>query len=791
MKKLVQISIIWMMVLVHSQINAQENTGKLSGYVIDDKTEEPLIGATVRLVDTSMGAITDINGYYTIGDIPPKSYAVEVSYVGFNSDLRFNIVVRSGGTPDVNFQLEEESNQLEDVVVTASPFRKSEETPLSIQRLSPEEIATFPGGNNDIAKVVQALPGVSGSVGGFRNDVIIRGGAPNENVYYLDGIEIPNINHFATQGSAGGPVGLLNVSFFEGVTLSTSSFGSQYDNVLSGVLQFDQRDGNNRDYQTNIRVSSSEAALTFEGPLFKGANEFSNTSFIASVRRSYLQLLFQALDLPFLPDYWDYQYKLTHKIDKYNDIILTGVGSIDDFSVNIPDDIDAEQQANLDQVPIIKQRTNTMGASWKRRFKNGTGFMTTALSTNVLNNDFTQFEDNTNQDNVLLSNVAREQETKLRYAYTRFAGDWILTAGGVIQNADYQNETVDLVNNFQFDNGVNFWRYGINGQVSRSFLKERLSFSAGFRMDGNSFTTNGNELYRTFSPRASLSYKLDSRGNWSVNGSLGRYFKIAPYTVLGYTDNEGNLANRDVAYIENDHVVLGVERILNPSTRISIEGFYKKYRDYPVSLTDSVSLANLGADFSVLGNEPVASVGLGRTYGMEFLYQKKFTKSFYGILALTLYKSEFTGFDEEEFISSTWDNGTLFTFTGGYKFGNNWELSARVRYLGQTPTAPINQEATLANYPAVIREYSRQGEQQLDAFNQTDIRIDKKWNLKGFTLDVFLELQNAFGQQTPQEPLFGLVRNDDGTITEPRALTEIENIETNQILPTLGLVIDF
>jgi len=221
------------------------------------------------------------------------------------------------------------------------------------------------------------------------------------------------------------------------------------DNVLSGVLQFNQRNGNNRDFKTNIRLSSSEAALTLEGPLWKRNNESSNTSFIASVRRSYLQLLFQALNLPFLPDYWDYQYKVSHKINKYNDLIVTGVGSIDNFSVNIVDDLDDEQQANLDQVPIIKQRTNTIGASWKKRFKDGGGFMTTTLSTNVLNNDFTQFRDNVTQSEVLLSNVSREQETKLRYDYTRFAGDWVLTAGSVIQNADYENLTSDFVNNFQ------------------------------------------------------------------------------------------------------------------------------------------------------------------------------------------------------------------------------------------------------------------------------------------------------------------------------------------------------
>jgi len=185
--------------------NAQ-NTGSISGYIKDAKTGEPLIGVTVRVVDTQLGATTNLDGYYTIINVPTEVVSIQASYVGYQTQTKFNIVVRSGGIPDVNFEFEELATELESVVVVANPFEKLEETPLSIQRLSAEEISTYPGGNNDIAKVVQSLPGVASSVGGFRNDVIIRGGAPNENVYYLDGVEIPNINHFATQGSAGGPI---------------------------------------------------------------------------------------------------------------------------------------------------------------------------------------------------------------------------------------------------------------------------------------------------------------------------------------------------------------------------------------------------------------------------------------------------------------------------------------------------------------------------------------------------------------------------------------------------------
>ena len=791
MKKLLRSCILLILLGSGPYVLSFQNYGQLSGYVKDKKTGEPLIGATVQLIDTGLGAVTDLEGFYTIQNVPAKTYTVQASYIGYTTETKYNVVVRSGGSPDLNFDLGEETSELEGVVVVANPFEKLQETPLSIQQLSSEEIATYPGGNNDIARVVQSLPGVSGSVGGFRNDVIIRGGAPNENVYYLDGIEIPNINHFSTQGSAGGPVGLLNVSFFEGVTLSSSSFGAQYDNVLSGVLQFDQRNGNNRNYQTNIRLSSSEAALTVEGPLFKKQQQSSNTSFIASVRRSYLQVLFQVLDLPFLPDYWDYQYKISHKIDDYNDLSITGVGAIDNFSINVPSDFDEEQQANLDQVPVITQWNTTAGASWKRRFKDGSGFMTTALSTNILNNDFRQFEDNASESGLFLSNVSQEQETKLRYAYTKFLQEWVVTAGTVIQNADYSNETLDLVNDFRFNNAINFWRYGVFAQASRDFFNERLGLSAGVRFDGNSFITTGNELHRTFSPRAALSYTLDKAGKWTASASVGRYFKIPPYTILGFTDNDGNLANEDTEYIQSDHLVAGIEHLLTPTIRFTVEGFYKRYDNYPVSLTDSVSLANLGGDFSVLGNEPVASIGLGRTFGVELLFQQKLTRNFYGILACTFYRSEFTGFDEDEYIPSAWDNRTLLTFTGGYKFGENWEISARVRYLGEVPFAPVDQEATLANYPAIIRDFSQLGTDRLNAFNQTDLRIDKKWNFKGFTLDLFLEVQNLLGQDTPQEPQFGLARNDAGDVLQPRALSEIENVDNGSILPTIGLVIDF
>jgi hypothetical protein len=766
-------------------------SGSFSGRVTDQRTKEPLVGANIQLEGTTLGSTADTDGNYTIENIPARTYNVKASFVGYQSLVKFNVVIRSGGNIDVNFELSESAEELEGIVVMANPFSKIEETPLSIQKLNQEEVAAYPGGNNDIAKVVQSLPGVSGSVGGFRNDVIIRGGAPTENVYYLDAIEIPNINHFSTQGSAGGPVGLLNVSFFEGVTLTASSFGAQYDNVLSGVLQFDQRNGNERKLQGNIRVGASETALTLEGPLFKGKSEKSKTSFIASARRSYLQFLFDIIGLPILPDYWDYQYKLQHQIDDYNQISFLGLGSIDDFKVNELEEFDPEQQAVQDQVPIIRQRTNTAGLSWKKRFRDNSGFMQTSLSNNLLVNDFTQYADNVNQTGPYFKNDSREQETKFRYSLTKFLGTWTTTFGTAVQLSDYSNSTVSLVNNFEYNTRIDFVKFGIFAQTFRKFARDRIGFSLGLRSDGNTFTSTGKDLQKTISPRVSFSYQLDRKGKWAWSASAGRYFKLPAYTILGFTDLNGTLLNKDAKYIRSDHVVAGIEHLLTESSRLSIEGFGKFYKNYPVSVIDNVSLANKGGGFEVLGNEPVRFDGKGRTYGIEFLYQQKFNGRLYAIVALTLYKSEFTNGAKSAYLPSSWDNGQLVSLTGGYKFGGNWEVSARFRFLGRSPYAPIDVNATLPVYPAIIRDYSSLGTDRLDAFQQLDFRVDKKWNFKRFSLDVYLDVQNALVADSPSEPSYGLNRDDQGSIVDPRSLVVVNTNGGAAVLPSLGIVVNF
>jgi CarboxypepD_reg-like domain/TonB-dependent Receptor Plug Domain len=773
--------------LFTSFLQAQNNT-EILGKVLDDN-EKPLASAKISIIELSLNVLSDENGSYKFENIEPKTYNIVATASGFEEETKFNIIIKSAGNSDLIFNLKPVSNKLEEVKIVSNPFKRKKESPLSIQSLSPVEIATYPGGNNDIAKVVQTLPGVSGSVGGFRNDIIIRGGAPNENVYYLDAIEIPNINHFSTQGSAGGPVGLLNVSFIDGVTLSSSAFESKYNNPLSGVLQFKQRNGNNKKFQGNLRVSASEAAITAEGPLFKKDKETANTTYLLSIRRSYLQFLFAAIGLPIRPDYWDYQYKINSKIDEYNEINFLGIGAIDDFSVKKPDNFDIQQQITLEQVPIIKQWSTTSGLSWRKRFKDDSGFMINSISTNILNNNFKRYTDNENLQGLFFANNSRETEVKFRNEITKNYGNWKVVAGFNVENAIYRNDTQDIINTLNYATEINFIKSGFFAQTSTTIFNDKLDISFGFRTDANSFTTQKNQLLETFSPRLALSYALTEEKDWKLNATVGKYYKISPYTVLGFKDNAGNFTNKDAKYTSNIHYVLGLSKIVNPTTQITVEGFFKDYRNYAVSIADGVSLANKGGGFEVLGNEDVSTIGKGRTYGVEFLYQQKLTKNFFGILAYTLFKSEFTGLDQQ-YRPSVWDSRNLISATAGYKFKRNWEAGLRYRYAGKTPFAKVNQAQTLANYPQVVLDYNNLGENKLDAFSQLDLRIDKKWNFKKFAFNVFLDIQNALATKTPQPTDFGLNRDNEGTIINPRSLVAVNGAAGN-VLPSLGIILDF
>jgi hypothetical protein len=779
-----------------------QSTGTMTGTVKNSATQEALVGATIRVEGTKLGAYTNGKGEFTVKGIPPKSYTITVSSVGYKPKSLFNTVITSGNIVNLTIELEPTFSSSEEVVVEAVTFGKRAETPLSVQSLTTEEIRSNPGGNFDISRVLQALPGVGGATGGasFRNDITVRGGGPSENVYYLDGIEIPQINHFATQGSAGGPAGILNVAFIEDVNLSSSSFGSGYDNALSSVIAVTQKEGNKEKLQGNVRVSATEVALTFDGPVS------DKTTFIASARRSYLDLLFTAIDLPIRPNFWDFQFKTTTQFDNKTSLTVLGVGAIDFFKFGVPREITPDKEFVLRAAPSIDQWNYTIGASYKKALDNGQLFI--SLSRNMFDNQLLRNEKD-NAGNVIGVGFrvnSQEIENKGRIEYRHFTKDLAVKAGIQAQYSKYNNATLNrlsptLVLDFQSE--MDFFRYGAYADASTSAFNNRLQLSGGLRFDGNTFMTSGNEFWRTLSPRVSASFIVDS--SWNVNASVGRYFKLPQYTILGYRDASGALVNQNTQYIGTTHFVAGIEFVPEPSIRMTVEGFYKTYSDYPVSLIDSVSLANRGTDFGVVGNEPVASLGSGRAYGAELFFQKKLTERFFTTLSYTLLFSEFTGLFSDVYIPSAWDFRHLVSGIIGYKFDNGWELGGKFRYAGGSPFTAIDTAASRRLYlltGQVQLDNSRLNQERLRAFRQVDFRVDKKWSFESWSLDLFLDVQNAFAfaLDAPQQYTFARTEDNsdwvstdgqpvrpDGSNASPVFLDNTSTLVT----PTIGIIIEF
>jgi hypothetical protein len=814
-KKIVVFSIFSLSILT----TTAQNNGRLSGVVVDKLTQKILPNVSVSIEGIAKGAIADTNGIFRIIGIPLKTYNIIFSLVGYKKQTLFNVVINAGNENNFNIELEQSGGALTEVLVKTNKRTARAatlETPLSVQRLTTEEIKSNPGGNFDISKVIQSLPGVGGGAGGggFRNDIIIRGGAPSENVFYLDGIEMPVINHFQTQGSAGGPQGILNVSFIEDVKLSSSAFDARYDNALSSVFQFKQKTGNRNKLQGNVRLSATELSGTLEGSLSKD----KKTTFLASIRRSYLQLLFTAIDLPIRPSYWDFQTKITRQIDKKTTLSFIGIGAIDDFRFAAIKKATPEKLYILNSNAFIKQWTYTAGLSLKRLVKNG--FVNIALSRNTFDNDVNQYEDNTTQIEAqkTLTYRSRETENKLRVDINKNIKDWKIAYGTVAQVSEYDTKTFavlrrELKDGFgniiqnavtvNFTSPLNsFLRYGAFAQVSKRFFNSRLGISAGLRSDMNTFTTKGNNGLKTLSPRISASYILADK--LTANVSIGRYFKIAPYTILGFADNANNLVNKNSLYQRSDHYVAGVEYLPNDGLRFTAEGFYKDYANVPVSISKGISLANLGGDFNVLGNEAVVTNGKGRAYGFEFFAQKKLTNKFFGILSYTFYRSEYAEIDNK-LIASAWDNRHLLTVTWGYKFPRNIELGLKFRYQGGAPYSPFDDVASKANYLSLgqgIVDYARLNTQRLGGFNSGDVRIDKKWNFKKMTIDLFLDVTNWYIAKNPAIPTYTFRRNANNTaflttnglpinMNGSNAIPILLSNDDPQVTPTLGFIIEF
>lgn len=809
-----RIKLLFLLSFLSLEALLAQTTGIVIGNVKDKNTQETIIGAVVSVDKTNNGISTDIDGNYKL-KVPIGTCNLKVSYIGYQAQIKFNIVVTTGNSQIVNFELEPSLTNLKEVTVTFNKGKSAVATdlitPLSVQQLTTEEIKANPGGNFDVSKVIQTLPGVGGSSGGAaRNDVIIRGGAPNENVYYLDGVEIPVLNHFQTQGSSGGAQGILNVSFIEDLKLSSSAFDARYDNALASTFVIKQRDGNRERISGNVRVSLTESVATLEGPINK------KTTFLTSARKSYLDLLFKTFDFPIRPNYYDFQYKVTHKINDKTTLSAIGLGAIDRFEFAPVKEGSPEKIFITRSLPYINQWNYTTGFILKRKIDKG--YINFIASRNMFENRLDKFEDEKQIESQRTFKLkSQEIENKFKFDYNKYVNNWKLTFGAMAQYVKYNTELFSKVTNSLNDSlgneitpakfiniksDIEFFKYGFFGQAAKNVFNEKLLVSLGFRTDMNSFMNEGYNPLKTFSPRLSLAYHINSK--FDLTGSIGTYYKIPTYTTLGYKNENGDLINKSMKYIQSTHYVIGAQFLPNEGFRVTVEGFYKQYSNYPVSASTGVSLANQGTNFGSIGSERINSTGKGETYGFEVFIQQKLMKNTFYVISYTFVRSKFSG-DNGILIPSSWDNQHLISATLGRKFKKGWELGLKYRFAGGSPYTPYNMTLSQQTYLLLGQgtlDNSKLNSERLMDFNQFDFRVDKKINFKKTTLDIYLDVQNALGFTNQSNPDYTFKRTDDNSGFQTTDGKEIKKDGSNGIplilqnkdfiiTPTLGLIFEF
>lgn len=767
---------------------------QIKGVVIDKSTRQPLEFVNVLVVGLGIGASTDANGNFLITQVPPGIYRLQASFLGYKTELtpeyRVNHV-----TPYVQIELEEENASLNEVIVTASPFQKVPESPVSLRVIGLQEIEKAPGANRDISKVVQNYPGVAFSPIGYRNDLIVWGGGPSENRFYLDGVEIPNINHFSTQGASGGPVGLIDADLIRSVKFYSGAFPADKGNALSSVLDFSLRDGDMERNSLKATLGASEVSLSSNGHIG------NKTSYLVSVRQSYLQALFKILGLPFLPAYTDASFKIKTRFDSHNELTLLGLGGIDRMKLDLGiEGEDAEYMFSY--LPEINQETYTVGGVYRHYSQRHVQAI--VLSQSYLNNRNVKYRDNdeSSEENLTLRLGSIEQETKLRMENTSSWSVWKVKAGFDLnysryKSNEYRKVFANALREYDYHTDLSLWRWGMFASVDYAAPDKSFTASMGVRTDGNNYSDKMKELWRQLSPRLSVSYRLVE--GLTLSGHVGLYYQLPSYTALGFKGEEGEYVNRHLDYISVSQESLGLSWTPNENMELSVEGFYKLYGHMPFSLSDQIPLSCKGNDYGTIGNEALSSEAKGRSYGVELMFKWLLTQKLNLSSSLTIFKSEFKDGEQGSYVPSAWDNRFILNMSGTYNFPKHWSLGAKVSCIGGSPYTPYDVEKSSLVEAWNVQgrayyDYSRYNQERLPVFGQLDVRVDKTFYLKKCMLGFYLDIQNITASKLRQPDALmstGQIENPSAPLSEQRYVMKSIRQESGTLLPTLGITFEY
>jgi hypothetical protein len=706
---------------------AAQLTGALRGQVIDHHTRQPLPGANVVLLGLEQGAMADDQGHFALERVPVGTHRLQASMIGYAAQVRPDVVVRPGRVTALTIALSEVVLGLENTLVKADYFSAVEEESVSAVNFNSEEIRRSPGSAQDISRLLQAMPSVNLNTD-QRNDLIVRGGSPAENLTLVDGIEVPNINHFPTQGASGGPIGLLNVDLIEEASFFAGGFSAPYGDRLSSVLSIDLRQGNRRAFDGELNMGMAGAGFIFEGPLPQGRG-----AWLASARRSYLDLIVGAIGTGAVPQYSDVQGKLTWDLNSRHHFSLLVLGGFDYIDI-APQDQDENDDHVLQEVDQY-----VLGGGWKWLWSSR-GFAQATLA--YTQADFAIDVSEGESRRSLYANHSQERALALRSRlYLRLRPGSALTLGldakrifsdfAIFAAADTNRLglTVPLL-----DLGEEVATHKLGLYLSgEQTLFHRLRATLGLRYDYFAYNQE-----HDLSPRLSLGYDLDE--GTSLNAAFGVYYQNLPPSLL--------VQHPDNRLLENPralHYVLGLQRRLTPSTRLTLELYAKEYDELPYDPDDpTVSVFDAYADFGAPAPGGLIGNGRASSRGFELLVQKKLAQDLYGSLSYAHARSRYTDLSGAK-RHRNFDNRHLSSLILGYRPSDRWEYSLRWSYAGGRPYTPFDEELSRLLGTGVVRP-DQVNARRLPPYHRLDLRLDHRQHYRAFNVVSFFSLLNAYNR---------------------------------------------
>lgn len=733
-----QIRSVFLLFIIISALNlsistAQEKLGTLKGVVTDYDTKEALAGVNVQLMGTEKGTVTDLEGKFTIPNVPAGSYNVELSFIGYSKSRQTDVIIRPARITTLQVELSASEVEKQEVVVKAGYFSQEKDQPVSATSFNYEEIRRAPGSAGDISRIIAGLPSIA-KVDDQSNSLIVRGGSPIENAFFLDNIEIPNINHFPTQGSSGGPLGLLNVDFIQNVNFSSGGFTSFYGDRLSSIMEITFREGNRNEYDNQLDLNFTGFGGVSEGPLGR------NASWMVSLRRSYLDLLIKTVDAgtSIAPTYGDFQGKIVYDINKNNKLSLLWISGDDHSKSN--------QKAAFenDMIYYGKQDIfeNTAGLNW-RRIWGSSGYSNTSIAYTSTKYKEDNYESGSAQQ--IVSNNSLEQVIKFRNVnHLKLDRINSIEFGVDLKYliSDYDNRYfayTDATGNpspeFLFDKKITSTRAGIF--LNNTFIPfEGFTMNMGVRAD---YQTDNDRVYT--SPRINASYQLTSLLN--IYGAYGLFYQGLP-EVLKAQKKEFELLKN----IQATHYILGISYLLTEDTKLTLEAYEKDYSNFPVNPAQPAlfMIDELFYRYGFFFNQENL-VDKGRAYsrGIELTVQKKLASDFYGMASASFFRTRYKGYDGE-WRDRVFDNQIMFSIEGGYKPNEKWEFSARWIFAGGRPYTPFNESESYKLNRSVLDD-NRTNSKRYPEYHSLNLRVDRRFNFSGSNLVAYVSVWNVYNRK--------------------------------------------